>query len=167
MSTFVIRLVGGPTAELEYGGIRWLTDPALSAPGEYEGGLVKLTGPAVDLGQADPIDVVLLSHDHHSDNLDPGGRAFLPSAGQVLTTVAAADRLGANAVGLEPWGQLELAGRDGQTVTGTAVPAQHGPDGSDSIQGPVIGFVLSVPGSERVYISDRLVLLEPGEQVTI
>lgn len=153
MSTLFIRLVGGPTAELEYGGIRWLTDPALSPPGEYEGGLVKVTGPAVDLGQADPIDVVLLSHDHHSDNLDPGGRAFLPSAGQVLTTVAGAERLGANAVGLEPWGELELAARDGQTVTVTAVPAQHGPDGSDAIQGPVIGFVLSAPGAERVYIS--------------
>ena len=85
MSTLVIRLVGGPTAELEYGGIRWLTDPTLSPPGEYEGGLVKVTGPAVDLEHADPIDVVLLSHDHHSDNLDPGGRAFLPTAGQVVT----------------------------------------------------------------------------------
>lgn len=90
MSTLVIRLVGGPTAELDYGGIRWLTDPALSPPGEYDGGLVKITGPAVDLEHADPIDVVLLSHDHHSDNLDPGGRAFLPSAGRVVTTVAGA-----------------------------------------------------------------------------
>ncbi len=153
MSSLVIRLVGGPTAELEYGGIRWLTDPALSPPGEYEGGLVKVTGPAVDLAQADPVDGVLLSHDHHSDNLDPDGRAFLPSAERVLTTVAGADRLGGNAVGLEPWTDLELTGRDGQSVTVTAVPAQHGPDGTDSITGPVIGFVLGTPGGERVYVS--------------
>ena len=33
-----IRLVEGPTAILEYGGLRWLTDPALSAPGEAERG---------------------------------------------------------------------------------------------------------------------------------
>jgi hypothetical protein len=81
MPTLVIRLVGGPTAELEYGGIRWLTDPALSPPGEYEGGLVKVTGPPVDLEQADPIDVVLLSHDHHSDNScspRPGPSAMSP-----------------------------------------------------------------------------------------
>ena len=56
-------------------------------------------------------------------------------------------------MGLEPWGHLELEGRDGQTVTVTAVPAQHGPDGSDAIQGPVIGFVLSAAGAERVYVS--------------
>jgi hypothetical protein len=66
--------------------------------------------------------------------------------GQVVTTVAGAERLGANAVGLQPWGDLELEGRDGQTVTVTAVPAQHGPDGRDAIQGPVIGFVLFAPG---------------------
>lgn len=35
----------------------------------------------------------------------------------------------------------------------TAVHAQHGPDGSDEIQGPVLGFVLSAPGADRVYVS--------------
>lgn len=34
------RLVGGPTAIFEYGGMRWLTDPTFSPPGEYDG-LVK------------------------------------------------------------------------------------------------------------------------------
>jgi hypothetical protein len=49
MTTLTAQLVGGPTAVLEYAGLRWLTDPALSPPGEYEGGLVKTTGPALDL----------------------------------------------------------------------------------------------------------------------
>jgi L-ascorbate metabolism protein UlaG (beta-lactamase superfamily) len=80
-----IQLVGGPTAILEYGGLRWLTDPTLSPPGEY-GGLTKLSGPALDLAEQPPIDVVLLSHHHHSDNLDPAGRAFLPSVDRVLST---------------------------------------------------------------------------------
>ena len=35
----------------------------------------------------------------------------------------------------------------------TAVHAQHGPDGSDEIQGPVLGFVLSAPGADPVYVS--------------
>jgi L-ascorbate metabolism protein UlaG (beta-lactamase superfamily) len=100
MTTLTAHLVGGPTAILEYAGLRWLTDPSLSSPGEYAGGLVKTTGPALDLREIEPIDVVLLSHDHHSDNLDPAGREFLPRAGRVLTTVDGAQRLGGNAMGL-------------------------------------------------------------------
>ena len=38
-----LTLIGGPTAVLEYGGVRWLTDHAFSSPGEYAGGLVKTT----------------------------------------------------------------------------------------------------------------------------
>jgi L-ascorbate metabolism protein UlaG (beta-lactamase superfamily) len=147
-----IRLVGGPTAILEYGGLRWLTDPALSPPGEY-GGLTKLTGPAVEITQNGPIDVVLLSHHHHSDNLDPAGRAFLPSAKRVLSTTNAAEELGGNIVGMEPWSEIELASPQGGTVKVTAVHAQHGPDGSDDIQGPVLGFVLSAPGAGEIYVS--------------
>jgi hypothetical protein len=37
------------------------------------------------------------SHDQHSDNLDRGGRHFLPKAAKVLTTEAGAKRLGGNA----------------------------------------------------------------------
>jgi L-ascorbate metabolism protein UlaG (beta-lactamase superfamily) len=153
MATLTAQLVGGPTAILEYAGLRWLTDPSLSPPGEYEGGLVKTTAPALDLGALEPIDVVLLSHDHHSDNLDPGGREFLPRARRVLTTVEGARRLGGSATGLEPWSSIELERPDGPAVTVTAVPAQHGPDGTDHITGPVIGFLLSGPGLDTVYVS--------------
>ena len=82
MPTLTAQLVGGPTAVLEYAGLRWLTDPAFSPPGDYEGGLRKTTGPAVAADDVGAIDVVLLSHDHHSDNLDPEGRVFLPRAGR-------------------------------------------------------------------------------------
>jgi len=153
MATLSAQLIGGPTAVIEYAGIRWMTDPALSPPGTYELGLVKTTGPAVDVEQIGPIDVVLLSHEHHSDNLDPAGRAFLPSAGRVLTTAQGAERLGGNATGLEPWSSLELQSPDGSSVTVTAVHAQHGPDGTDEVTGPVIGFLLAAPGLETVYVS--------------
>ncbi len=147
-----IQLVGGPTAILEYGGLRWLTDPTLSPPGEY-GGLAKLTGPALDIAQQDPIDVVLLSHHQHTDNLDPAGRAFLPSAKRVLSTTKAAEDLGGNVVGMEPWSEIELESPRGSTVKVTAVHAQHGPDGCDEIQGPVLGFLLSAQGAQEIYIS--------------
>ena len=138
---------------LEYGGLRWLTDPTFSPPGEYPGGLVKTTPPALSPDQVEPIDVVLVSHDQHSDNLDPAGREFLARAGQVLTTVDGAGRLGGNSTGLAPWSSAEIRGSGGATVTVTAVPALHGPPGSEPVTGPVIGFVLSTPGLETVYVS--------------
>jgi L-ascorbate metabolism protein UlaG (beta-lactamase superfamily) len=147
-----IQLVGGPTAILEYGGLRWLTDPTLSPPGEY-GGLTKLTGPAPDISRQDGIDVVLVSHHQHTDNLDPAGRGFLPSANRVLSTTKAAEDLGGNLVGMEPWSEVELETLRGGTVKVTAVHAQHGPDGSDEIQGPVLGFVRSAAGADRIYVS--------------
>jgi L-ascorbate metabolism protein UlaG (beta-lactamase superfamily) len=153
MATLTARLVGGPTAVLEYGGLRWLTDPSLSPPGEYAGNLVKTTGPALDVRELGPIDVVLLSHDQHSDNLDPAGREFLPQARRVLTTVEGARRLGGNATGLEPWSSIDVERPTGAPVTVTAVPAQHGPDGSEPITGPVIGFLLAAEGLETVYVS--------------
>jgi L-ascorbate metabolism protein UlaG (beta-lactamase superfamily) len=148
-----LTLVGGPTAVLEYAGLRWLTDPSLSPPGEYAGGLVKTTGPAIDPDALAPIDVVLLSHEHHSDNLDPAGREFLVKAGLVLITVQGAERLGGNAIGLEPWSSVEVERAGRSSVTVTAVPAQHGPDGTDHITGPVIGFVLEADGDDKIYVS--------------
>lgn len=144
-----LQLVGGPTAVLEYAGLRLLTDPTFSPPGEYEGGLVKTTGPAIEAGAVGRIDAVLLSHDHHSDNLDPAGREFLTQAETVLTTAAAAVRLGGNAEGVDPWASRPV--RNGVTVT--AVPALHGPPGSEPVTGPVTGFVLAAPGEDCVYVS--------------
>jgi L-ascorbate metabolism protein UlaG (beta-lactamase superfamily) len=150
---FRLTLIGGPTAVFEYGGLRWLTDPTFSPPGECPGGLVKTTGPALSPEQVEPIDVVLLSHDHHSDNLDPAGRGFLGRAGQVLTTPEGAERLGNGPTGLQPWSSTEIRSQDGSVVTVTAVPALHGPVGSEPVTGPVIGFVLTAPGRQTVYVS--------------
>ena len=72
---------------------------------------------------------------------------------QHVEAAAGAERLGGNAIGLEPWASVEVAAPDGSSVTVTAVPAQHGPDGTDHITGPVIGFVLQSPGADTVYVS--------------
>lgn len=149
MSALTCRLVGGPTAIVGYGGLRWLTDPTLSEPGEYEGGLVKTTGPAVAAADLGAIDVVLISHDHHADNLDPAGREFtLASGARVFTTTAGAQRLGAPVEGLDEWATATVG-----DVTVTAVPALHGPPGCEEITGPVIGFVLSAEGQPTVYVA--------------
>jgi len=146
-------LVGGPTAVLELAGLRILTDPSFDPPGETPNGLHKLTRSAVGPDDVLPIDVVLLSHDHHDDNLDVSGRAFLSRAGRTVTTNAAAERLGGNATGLKPWESLEVERPGSATLDITAVPAQHGPDGTDHITGPVIGFVLRADDLPTLYVS--------------
>jgi len=49
-----------------------------------------LPDPALAPEALSAIDHVLLSHDHHFDNLDRAGRALLPAAKSVLTTVEGA-----------------------------------------------------------------------------
>ena len=95
--------IGGPTVLIEAGGWRLLTDPTFDPPGRsyrfgWGTGSRKLAGPAIPAAELGPIDAVLLSHDHHDDNLDPTGRALLPSLGTVVTTEAGAGRLGGDAV---------------------------------------------------------------------
>jgi L-ascorbate metabolism protein UlaG (beta-lactamase superfamily) len=160
-----LTLVGGPTALLEYAGLRWLTDPTFSPPGEYAGGLLKTAGPAIESAALAPIDVVLLSHEHHSDNLDPAGREFLPTAARVLTTSEGAEKLGGNATGVDPWSSVEIERQQEAPVRVTAVPAQHGPKGSETITGPVIGFVLEAAGAPNVYVSGDNASLEVVREI--
>ena len=118
MTGIRITHIGGPTALIEIDGWRLLTDPTFDVPGRrYTFGWGtssrKLAGQAIAAPDLGPIGAVLLSHDHHGDNLDDAGRGLLPSAGTVLTTVAGAGRLGWSARGLRPWEttRLEAAGR--------------------------------------------------------
>jgi L-ascorbate metabolism protein UlaG (beta-lactamase superfamily) len=139
-----VTYIGGPTALLEFGGIRLLTDPTFDPAGtEYKSGpatLRKLAGPALSPAALDSFDYVLLSHDHHFDNLDHAGRAILANAKAVLTTDEGARRLGGNSLGLNQWQSAALPIPDGRVLRVIATPARHGPDGLD--RGAVNGFVL-------------------------
>ncbi|HWB69557.1 MAG TPA: MBL fold metallo-hydrolase [Solirubrobacterales bacterium] len=148
-----ITYVGGPTALLEVAGLRLLTDPTFDAPGRryhFGWGTMsrKLQAPAVNAASLGRVDAVLLSHDHHDDNLDPAGRAFLPNAGRVITTPSGAKRLGGNATGLAPWESTKLTSPEGLEVKVTATPCRHGPPLSRPLVGEVVGFVLEWEGQE-------------------
>jgi L-ascorbate metabolism protein UlaG (beta-lactamase superfamily) len=109
--TVGVRLVGGPTALIEMGGLRFLTDPTFDPPGDHPVGnrvLVKTRGPAVAADDIGPVDAVLLSHDQHPDNLDDAGRRLLDAAPVVLTTGSAASRLGGTTQVLAPWRRVLL-----------------------------------------------------------
>jgi L-ascorbate metabolism protein UlaG (beta-lactamase superfamily) len=156
-----LTYVGGPTALLEVGGVRLLTDPTFDPPGsEYRAGsyvLRKTQGPALAPAALRAIDAVLLSHDHHFDNLDGSGRALLARVPRVLAPRAAAERLGGTAVGLEPWEATELRG-SARPLRVTATPARHGPAHLD--RGPVIGFVLEAADAAPIYVSGDTVWYE-------
>jgi len=163
-----VTYIGGPTVRLDVAGLRFLTDPTFDAGGVYEGPtstLTKLRGPALDVASVGPIDAVLLSHDHHFDNLDHAGRSLLAAVPRVLTTPLGASRLGADAVGLEPWQSVELGSPEGGSVRVTATPGRHGPVGGD--RGPVTGFVLTRGNTgPAIYVSGDTVWFEGVAEVT-
>jgi L-ascorbate metabolism protein UlaG (beta-lactamase superfamily) len=164
--------IGGPTVLIEVGGWRLLTDPTFDAPGRryfFGWGTVsrKLAGPAIAATDLPPIDAVLLSHDHHGDNLDPAGRALLPSAGVIVTTASGARRLGGSARGLEPWQTTRLEAPDRPAIEITATPCRHGPPLSHPIVGDVVGFALRWEGQEDgvLWISGDTVLYDGVREV--
>lgn len=164
-----VQYIGGPTALLEVAGIRFLTDPTFDDKGtEYKTNvytLHKLADPAIDTQHIGKIDFVLLSHDHHFDNLDNHGRAFLSTAGKVITTVAGAERLGGTSLGLQPWQTIEVPAKTGKIIAITSTPCRHGPAHGD--RGPVTGFVLNWKGENdgAVYITGDTVWYEGVEEV--
>ncbi|WP_369134636.1 MBL fold metallo-hydrolase [Modestobacter sp. I12A-02662] len=145
--------IGGPTLLIEVAGWRLLTDPTFDPPGRryafgWGTGSRKLVGPARQPDELPPVDAVLLSHDHHADNLDDAGRALLPTVPVVVTTAAGATRLGGGARGLRPWETTVLAMPGRPTLQVTATPARHGPPLSRPVAGDVVGFVVTEEGSD-------------------
>ncbi|MFF1446312.1 MBL fold metallo-hydrolase [Streptomyces sp. NPDC058295] len=142
-------------------GLRFLTDPTFDGPGDYPAPGAVLTktaaadGSPADLGH---VDVVLLSHDEHADNLDTSGRALLADVPLTLTTPSGGERLGEAATGLADWQSVELERRDGGpgTVTVTGVPAIHGPGPREKVEpvaGQVVGFVMTGEDLPTIYVS--------------
>ncbi len=163
-----ITYIGGPTALIEMAGLRFLTDPTFDPAGaEFRSGayvLQKTDGPAIAADDLGHLDAVLLSHDHHFDNLDGAGRLVLDKADRVLTTEAAAARIGGRAVGIPLWQSVEIPGGD-RTILVTGTPARHGPAHME--RGPVTGFALAFADQPRhaVYLSGDTVWYEAIAEV--
>jgi L-ascorbate metabolism protein UlaG (beta-lactamase superfamily) len=167
-----ITHVGGPTALIEVGGWRLLTDPTFDPPGRsyrfgWGTGSRKLAGPAIPATEIGPVDAVLLTHEHHDDNLDTAGRALLPAAGTIVTTVSGAARLPGDVRGLAFWEPTQLAAPGRPTIDVTATPCRHGPPLSRPIVGDVVGFALGWDGQEHgvLWISGDTVLYHEVREV--
>ncbi|MFC9995953.1 MBL fold metallo-hydrolase [Nocardia sp. NPDC127526] len=160
-ATLEILHIGGPTVRFRYGNLTWLTDPTFDEPGSYNVGITlrKLTGPAVPADRIGAVDVVLLSHDQHPDNLDTSGRQFLTTVDRVLSTPDAAGRM-EGVQGLQNWESVRIG-----DVTVTGVPALHGPEGAEALSGVVTGFILQADGQPTVYVSGDNASVDLVEQI--
>ena len=153
MPETAITYIGGPTALIEYAGLRVVTDPTFDPPQEYpepgESSLVKTRGPAVSAAAIWPVDLVLLSHHLHKDNLDYEGLELIARGPLTMSTrEAASDLWGGSVLGFDNWESHKIG-----EVTVTVVPALHGPPGSEKLLGTVVGFVLEASGNPTLYVS--------------
>ncbi|HWJ56925.1 MAG TPA: MBL fold metallo-hydrolase, partial [Vicinamibacterales bacterium] len=164
-----ITYIGGPTVAIEVCGMRFLTDPTFDAPGPYRSGtveLAKVEGPAMAIDALGRIDLVLLSHDQHPDNLDGAGRELVRVV-PTVTTPAGAARLGGPAIGLAPWEARTFTSAAGCRLQVTATPARHGPAGIEPLLGDVTGFMVSSldPARDLFYVSGDTVWFEGTAEV--
>lgn len=173
-----LTYLGTATLLVQHEGRRLLTDPAFDPRGaRYDFGpwytprswfsSEKTEDPAASVQSIGSIDAVLLSHDHHADNLDLTGRALLCErrVTRVVTTRAGARRLarprrmagdrpgeglgiGAKTVGLA-WGERF---DEFETFVITATPALHGPKGLPQVE-EVNGFLLEMRGAPTIWFT--------------
>lgn len=168
---FALAGIGGATSVIDYGGMRFVSDPTFDPPRDY-GPYRKTHGPAIAAQQLGSVDAVLLSHDLHMDNFDVAGREFASAAPIVITGPQGAQRLGANAVGLPSFESITVAAPTNSDlkVSISAVPAQHGPLDGDRdeyghINTEVTGFVLRAQGLPTVYISGDNASIAPVMEI--
>ena len=118
--------IGGPTLLVEAHGWRILSDPTFDPPGRRYGfgwgtSSVKITGPAIPAKEVGPLDLVLLSHVHHADNLDDTGRALLPGARSVVD-----DTVGRQSAGSGQHPGARALGNDNAQRSRAGGPDHHG-----------------------------------------
>lgn len=153
-------------------GFKILTDPTLDKKDGFFPQYVskplafskKYCDPALSNDEIGKVDLVLLSHDHHSDNLDRNGRAFIKTVNTVLSTTDAVKRLkNSNTIGLDNWQEYVVATEKVPQLKITAIPAQHtNIKRLDKVMGKVIGFTIEWEGQKNgcLYISGDTVLFE-------
>lgn len=153
-------------------GFKIITDPTLDKKDGFFPQYVsrplafskKYIDPALSIAEIGKVDLVLLSHDHHSDNLDKSGRAFIKTVPVVLSTKDAVKRLkNNNTIGLDNWEKYTVSTSKVKGLKITAIPAQHtNIKRLDKVMGKVIGFTIEWENQTGgcLYISGDTVLFE-------
>ncbi|KAL0942712.1 zn-dependent hydrolases of the beta-lactamase [Colletotrichum truncatum] len=177
-STVHITHITTATSVIEIDGVNFLTDPVFCpAPAEYDitdvmpkgtqKTVLKVSeGPALGLDKIPVIDVVLLSHEDHIDNLDEMGRRLLDGR-RVITTPDGAKNLSPRpgVLGIKPWETVIMA-INGIEWEITGVPCVH-------LDGEVTGFVLSTKNfgmspeglPNAIYFTGDTILLPEHDEI--
>lgn len=145
---------------LEIGSVRLLTDPVFDEDerdysfGHLGIGATRRKGPALKPDAIPELDAMLLSHTHHLDNLDEGGRSLFPRARRLITNNYDEGFVNEKAIRLPRGESTTIEGQQGEVITITATPALHGPSWLPHTR-HVCGFVLKWDGQEHgaLYIS--------------
>lgn len=170
-----ITYLGGPTYLLEIGRFRIISDPGFDPQGSWrnEGPghlLTKVMAPPIPVDEIGSIDLALVSHAQHLDNLDNEGRRLLGKVGMTLTTPASAamNLPGKKVVGLPTWESTEIKNAAGERLKITSMPAVHtsNPDLRE-IVGEVTGFMLEWEGQQSgaFYISGDTVWIDEINEI--
>jgi len=158
-----LTFIGTATTVLRLGSFTLLTDPNFLHRGQraYLGkGLwsKRLTDPAMSIDELPELDAVVLSH-LHGDHFDRVARRDMARSQPVITTPAAARRLGSwgfEARGLETW-QSETLTRGSETLTVTSLPAIHARGLMGALLPPVMGSMIEHRSGDeltrRLYVS--------------
>lgn len=157
---------------LDINGYRILTDPTLDGAGKlyhhgYGGFSRKTDTPALTAAQLNNIDLILLSHHQHKDNLDIAGMQLAKGVSNIISTKAAQKVL-PQAIGLDDWESVNVSTDKVTNLKITATPAQHRPSWiPEFISGKVIGFVIQFDEQEKgvIYISGDTVYFKGIEEV--
>jgi L-ascorbate metabolism protein UlaG (beta-lactamase superfamily) len=141
--TISITHIGTATAIIHLPHLTILTDPYFSPPPKSWTGasgdtLTSTYQPAICPNHLPPIDLVLLSHEDHKDNLDDLGRTLL-NGRRVITTKDGAQKLDRREgiTGLRPWESTIISSTDGFDYVVVATPCEHLPGGE------CIGFLIT------------------------
>ncbi len=157
---------------IDINGFRILTDPVFDNPGKLyhfgHGATSRKTDtPTLTPQEVGDIDLVLLSHHQHQDNLDNKGKSFIKNIKQVISTKAAAREFD-NVTGLDNWETIEIKTNKVKGLSVTAVPAQHHPWWlPEFFSGKVIGFIIQNEEQKNgaVYISGDTVYFSGIEKI--
>src|SRR6201995_4319274 len=173
-----VYFIGNATTLIRFGGLPILTDPAFLHKGEHvflghgiwarRGG-----GPACQIVDLPPIDLIVLSH-YHGDHFDDVAAQELDKNLPIVSTADAVDKLSAlgfeRGHALDTWESLEVH-KGEATLTLPPMPGKHATDEAvNELLMPVNGHLLdfSRNGDQlyRLYITGDTMLLDSLEDIS-